>query len=318
MSDPKHKVLTPDEILALDAAGMRKYNKDLMRQFKNPDAPKVHQHFRSFQDLVRFAQEDAPHLSKAEQASRKAGDGGDFNDFHSFPEAVKVATSGWPEGTKRIKKVAATLTDKVLATIKVQDFTTDDEGVFLDTERYLDNDPDCLLKLEDTELEQHGANNIRIFMNCCVSGKVNHKVLAMRGAAVVALVEGLTLAGKQVELTVGANTANALEVTFVAKPLDEPLQMDQLAFSVASADMFRRFCFASWERVDDAALLRKVGIRASGGYGRVANCHHVHDFDVILTTLSGYGNADEFASVENAEAWVMDKLRMLGVQMEFD
>jgi hypothetical protein len=302
---------------ALGSEELRAKARAQAKQHKNPTAPKVLQQFRSLQDMMEFANGPCD-IEEYSQSSRKTARGGwegNFNDFKDWPSAMNAGRCGWPEGADNIKLLSGTLTDKVLAQIKVPELRHHDEGVALDVERYREGDPDCVMRWEEGEEVMRGQGQIRILVNVCVSAAVDSSVLQARGAAIVALTHALELVGKRVELTMAANTANNIETHFIAKAMEEPVQLDQLAFSAGSADMFRRFMFACWERISDKGVRRDTGI-PNGGYGMVRNAHHVDDYDVVLPTLVGYGDKDQFTDPKAAEAWVLLKLKELGVELE--
>jgi len=303
------KPITPEEAA--------KIAKKQAREHKGKTKAKLFQSFDSFQELVEFGKLNAKHRQADNRVSRQEGTGylANYFEFPSYEDACDKAASGWPGGTTRIKRISASLTEKVLATVKMQDFIYDDEGIFLDSERYAEGDPDCLMKLEEFECETRGADNIHIFMNAAASAVVDKAILANRGAAIVALTAGLSLAGKNVEVRVGCSNGT-IETIFTAKALGDPLQIDQLAISVACGDVFRRFAFAAWERCENEDILAEGGIRRGGGYGYPMNCYEVDNFDIVLPTMIGYGDKGQFESEETTEKWVYAKLKQLGVELD--
>lgn len=294
---------------------LRAEAKRMAAESTNQEAPKVFQTFPSLQAMMTYAEQQEPgDLPGEERSSRKRAEVG-FNDFPTWEAAVTAGRRGWPEGTDKIRTLSAVLTDKVLAQMRIPELTSHDEGLVLDVERYREGDPECLLRWEDSDDIMEGQGDVRILVNVCVSSMVSSEVLQGRGAAVVALVQALELAGKRVELTIAANVSDKIETQFIAKPMGEPLQLDQLAFSVASADMFRRFMFACWERAPKA-VRDAVGVYQFGSYGMPKNAHHTNGAQLILPTMIGYGARNEFLTPERTEQWVLDKLEELGVQVE--
>jgi len=158
---------------------------------------------------------------------------------------------------------------------------------------------------------------VRIVLNACVSWNVSPEVLQARGAAVAALASALELAGRRTEIVVAAAIdakvgKGHLETYFPAKREGEPLQLDQLAFSVASADVFRRLIFAAWETLP-STLRKKFGIRPGGGYGRVSELRHHGHANIVIG--SGLTERVAWTDASAARIWVLRQLEAQGVQL---
>ena len=156
---------------------------------------------------------------------------------------------------------------------------------------------------------------MRIVLNACVAAHVGTEVLQAKGAAVAALAQALERAGKRVEIVVAAAieavaTSSHLETYFPAKREDEPMQLDQLAFSVASGDIFRRFIFAAWETLP-ADIRTQFGIYPGGGYGHVAQLRHHGAVNVVV----GSGEGVAWTDAKAAREWVLEQLREQGVKL---
>jgi hypothetical protein len=281
-----------------------------MHTIKNPTVPKHRQQFRSFAEMLHFAHTAPTALTPAKQTSRDTSFRGTFHDFRTWEACYRAGGAGWPEMAAQVQRLVATVTEKVLAKMVIPDLAYHDEGLYLDGERYREGDPECLMKWVDTAGEVTGQQEFRIIANMCVSGSVENRVLQLRGAAIIALANALELVGRRVEVAIVANTADTIETSFIAKPFGEPCQIDQLAFSVASADMFRRCLFACWERAPED-LRQRVGAQKHGGYGMVRNAHYVDDTDLVLSTE--VGNGGHFQSPDAAVRWVLAQLEAQGV-----
>jgi hypothetical protein len=207
------------------------------------------QTFGSYYDLLDTAESGATDMQ--ERSSRKTN-ASDFNDAPTFEVALERAKLGWPENTARLRDLAATLTNDVMQHVAVTEFRRcEDDGIGVDLDSYIQGEPDCLLR--PYEVTPPGCESVRIVLNACVSWSVEPTVLQAKGAAVVALANALEQAGRRVEIIVAAaidakDGSNLhLETYFPAKPEGEPMQLDAMAFSVASGDVFRRMVFAAWE-----------------------------------------------------------------------
>ena len=190
---------------------------------------------------------------------------------------------------------------------------SEEDGVGVDVDSYLLGEPDCLLR--PVEVTPPGSESVRIVLNACVAWNVAPAILQAKGAAVVALASALEKAGRRVEIVVAAGidaklTCGHLETYFPAKQEDEPLQLDQLAFTVASADVFRRTIFAAWETLP-AEVRQDFGIFPRGGYGRVSELRHHGAANIVI----GSGAGVAWTSPQAARTWILHQLEAQGVQL---
>jgi len=237
-----------------------------------------------------------------------------FNDASTFEVALERAKRGWPENTARLRDLAASLTDDVMQRVPVTEFKrSEEDGVGVDVDSYLLGEPDCLLRPH--KVTPPGCESVRIVLNACVAWNVPPAILQAKGAAVVALASALEKAGRRVEIVVAAGidakfTSGHFETYFPAKREDEPLQLDQLAFTVASADVFRRMVFASWETLP-AEVRRDFGIFPNGGYGSVSELRQHGSANILV----GSGEGVAWTNAEAARKWVLQQLQQEGVQL---
>jgi hypothetical protein len=266
------------------------------------------QTFGSYYDLLDTAANGQCEMSQ--RSSRRTNNSG-FNDASSFEQALDRATYGWPENTRRLRELAASITDDVVQRVRITEFRrSEEDGIGVDLDCYLAGEPDCLLRLH--EQPAPGCESVRIVLNACAAAHVGTEMLQAKGAAVAALAQALERAGKRVEIVVAAAIdgvgSSHLETYFPAKREDEPMQLDQLAFSVASGDILRRFIFAEWETLP-ANIRERFGIYPGGGYGHVAQLRHPGGANVVV----GSGEGVSWTDARAARGWVLDQLKERGV-----
>jgi hypothetical protein len=267
------------------------------------------QGFRTFYDVLDTAQHGATDMT--ERSSRKINASG-FNDATTFGQALERARCGWPENTRRLQDLAASITDDIIQRVAVTEFKrSEEDGIGVDVDSYLMGEPDCLLR--PYEVTPPGSESVRIVLNACVSWDVEASVLQAKGAAVVALANALERAGRRVEIIVAAAISGMgyrshLETWFPAKQEGEPIQFDQLAFSVASADVFRRCVFACWETLP-ANVRQEFRIFRGGSYGAVAELRHQRGANIVV----GSGSGVAWTDASSARAWVLSQLQAQGV-----
>jgi hypothetical protein len=190
----------------------------------------------------------------------------------------------------------------------------EDDGIEVDLDGYIQGEPDCLLRPYEVTLP--GCESVRIVLNACVSWNVEPAVLQAKGAAVVALANALEQAGvgwrSSVAAAIDAKDGSCLhlETYFPVKREGEPLQLDQLAFAVASGDLFRRLVFAAWETLP--VLLRtRSGIYRNAGYGRVSELRHHGGANILI----GSGDAVAWTNPQAAREWVLRQLEAQDVTL---
>jgi hypothetical protein len=93
------------------------------------------QEFRDFYDLLDTEANGA--CDMPERSSRKINQS-DFNDASSFDVALERAKNGWPENTKRLRDLAASITDDVMQRVLVTEFRrSEEDGIGVDLDAYL-------------------------------------------------------------------------------------------------------------------------------------------------------------------------------------
>jgi hypothetical protein len=223
---------------------------------------------------------------------------------------MAIARKGWNEGRDRIKsesfKHNLDLGRMHRDYMPVHDTT----GESVDVGRYLENDPECMIALPDTQKQGRGRT-IEILYNlttCCnqcssltcfVENPPGHSV-TLRGLATMMLVHRLEEEGFMVELfgciAVRKGPRNNLSEHgyFCAFPIQragDVVDLDQTAFILMHPSAFRRLGLSVIENLFD------ITPKTSSEYG--AAIHAPADSDIYIPAQSV-----GFSTFEQAKEWV--------------
>lgn len=231
--------------------------------------------FESWSEFLAFGQ-DAPVAPQfigegKTQHSRKVEDTRyrQWYGSEDFPASLKLAEEGWDEGTAKVK--AAVLRDFTAVSDKIErpHYVYDVEGSDVDVARYLSGEPEVWLHEEVRITEGPGRRVFDLVVNCAVSSGVSAETIMQRGAAIVALIQAMELAGHGVSLTLQARIKSwASESGRIEVPLktaDQPVDLPRLAFALVHPSAFRRHIFAAMERLP---LTNELNVGPHGNYGQ--------------------------------------------------
>jgi len=188
----------------------------------------------------------------------------------TFAEALQMARHGWPEGTKKAKRLLDKLEVPVLQAnhdTTVHDVT----GAYVDVGTYVTGAPECMVDF------QPDTRPVR-FAHIVVGGNYNWRVdteaVMMRGVAIAAAIDALESRGVRCSVDVVTCTtaryldykSGALTTRLPVKEAHEPLNLDKLVFTVAHSGYCRRLIHAVYEQQSDEVRAR-FGINPVGVYG---------------------------------------------------
>ena len=189
----------------------------------------------------------------------------------SFKDACKLAREGWPEGADKINAQSKPIFNRISGMIERFDPYYTDEGSQLDVARYLDNEPECWVRMESVITQGPGLRLIRLVYNIGVSAGIESNVIQVRGSAVATLVECLEYAGHRVQVEIGFPVADrkggsvAVIVAVRVKDFDQPLDIPRFAYAVIHPSTFRRLGFSIMEQFP-YDVRQQLNVGTSYGY----------------------------------------------------
>lgn len=242
------------------------------------------------------------------RSSRETDGGHSWDLGASFAQAIKLARDGWAQGEEHVKKYSTALFDKLASRVEREYPVYDVEGAGIDIARYVDGEPECWQRMEPVVTEGSGRRIIRVVYCGSASCGISAETMLARGAAVVALVQLLEMAGHGVQVDVVFGISERAEYWISVKASDQPFDLGRVAFAVAHPAMFRRLGFSVMEK-SALPVQRMLGV--GSGYGSPGDAQDRGD--IYLPKM--YWGGSEWTSPGAAEAWVLAELKRQGVNL---
>ena len=249
---------------------------------KNGNYVSFTQHWSSWGDLLADAETGAKALVSEGNdhfMPVREGLGSDTFHFESHSTAQKAAYFGWAEGTQKLLSSVDAIADQIgdIAETISNHMLYDVAGELPDVGAYCAGVAEHMISWP----MDHASKPV-VRLAVCVSKpfSVTAEQSANWGVAIVALVDALELAGRDVELTLytaarcnagRSRTAQRLQYVTV-KPAGEHIDRDRLAYVLVSADMLRRTMLSALGHEDKHTY--------ESGYGVPI---HLSDFDNLST-----------------------------------
>ena len=258
---------------------------------------------QDFQAKCASAPPDGSYGASVDLGARVQKD--DWAGTKTIEEAFQQI-DGWEAGRAEVEKVRGALGDLVPSYSGALTFQTrlavagDEPDVGL----FLAGEPECMLEsyLERTPC---GSISVKVVFDCSVSGGFDSQSMVRRGAAAVAIVDALESAGLRVELDLIASAYSSGHIMIQTVPLKQAqdvIDLDRLAFWLASPAVLRRLTFRAMDHMPD--LERKP---FNSGYGRPLNEKQIKahvDADILLFGVCWSGSGD--AVIEHAKKILED------------
>ena len=174
----------------------------------------------------------------------------------------------------------------------------DVSGGFVDIDRFLMGDPECMVEswLDEDVLQ---GKALKVLVNITANANVSDEALIKRGGAVIAAVEAVLASGMNVELWVGeccrptgsGSSADRNVELVCLKEYNDFTDPDVLAYCLAHPSYLRRIVFFLNEQHPED-VRRKFGFNEHGGYGSAQNFPDevAEQFDLVIER---YQHGDE-------------------------
>lgn len=260
-------------------------------------------------------------VDKAESGSDPKGSSQTSDDHWagaSFKEAVTLGRTGWREARNKVNAILDPIREHLA---EVLDFTfvreLDMVGFEPNIDMYLSGELECMYD-DMPVLAPHKGKAMTLIVDSCITGSVPSEEVFKRGAAIIALVETMTLCGFELEvwgdISVESRTDRKRWTALIRlHRAGDPLDMDQLCFSIGHPAQLRRLCFAHMEA--ETPKIRKqfgFGTHYGSSYGSPCGIHDTAELVDASFTVS-WGNRQNQNMVDNPVQWVLDQLEVQGV-----
>lgn len=181
-------------------------------------------------------------------------------------EAMKLARTGWPEGTEKVYQALELIKAKVKPrTLMVETVYKHDGGAYVDVGRMLGGDPECFGTFQPPEAPRRP---LRLVVNYAKHNRLDDYAIVNWGAAVVALIDILETCGFRVECSIlhlvqSSYEKEKLGQLIKLKDFSQDVDLDRFSFCLAHPAFLRRITFAEEERYP-ARIRKEFGFE--GGY----------------------------------------------------
>ena len=236
----------------------------------------------------------------------------------SFEEAMKLAELGWAEGATKCKAMTDQLTVVLGSMVRVPEVVFDVTGDCMDMGAVMEGCPEHWMSDQESEEEvrdQSHGRMVRISVNVSAASNVPAEWMVNRAAAIAAFVEIAERSGRVAEIICCEGVDKGKHIwSYPAKRVDEPLQMDRLAFSCGHPSMLRRIAF-SLQETEPRSIRSRHGFEG-GCYGSPADLPKDHSLrgDIHFGELRRNDpNSECFSTLEGAEKRIKQLLKEQGI-----
>jgi hypothetical protein len=210
------------------------------------------------------------------QSGTYASEDDGFYGTTSFKQWAKLLTEGWEKGAKSAGELADELVPYLFGTKVVDQEFNDYEGDEVDVDRYLQNDPECMINYKETKVNG-GAKFLKIGINLSVNASVSSNALIWRGILVAALVDTLETHGYRLDVYGYDYTRGRQGDRLTIIPVkneNQPCDLERLASLIGHPSSLRRGVFSADEKLHKSLFAYYV----SGGYGGAISSYPVDSF----------------------------------------
>ena len=277
---------------------------------------KTKYHFREFDhwyEFVDFAEgaDDCPLANDPEFGRSSLEDpDGHWAGKLSWKECLKTARLGMPELYDMVEPLRKEIIDKLGNKIVRQEVDYDVTGAYVDVDRYLMGEPECMATFYEKVAISRFGTIVRLVVPIAASSGISPDQIKRRGGALMALVDGLEVAGHSCEIIVSEKISGSCrsdiikgrEVVIPVKRVGELMDISLLCYVLMHPSVLRRLIFAEQERmISDYRKGLGTGRHNYTGYGQP-------EHDSILKSDVPIAGAGEISSAKEAYDWVYKML----------
>lgn len=267
------------------------------------------QHWDSLESYLSHCASPIDYLD----VSTRDGKDAEHCGTETFAEALHLARSGWPEGSRLVRAQS----DKFRASVEHSQGISQGRivrsgfvGVAPNIPAYIAGRPDSMLAFHR---EPKNAPVVRVLVSIGATWDVSADSMRRRGAAVCALIDLLEQSGRRVEITMlSAVLGNAGKLsacyTVTLKHAQDALDLDRIAFALANPAMLRHITFAARDRAPRTTR-RELGCGEFGysmGTSTDAPLPMQSEYNLYVGPIVNLSDAA-------AERWLIQQLQNQGV-----
>ena len=239
----------------------------------------------------------------------------------TWDQTMKLARGGWHDARKRVDAVLEPVRERLA---EILDLTFERQYDMFGSEpcidRFIAGEMECMFEDFAVEAPTKGKA-MTVVIDAVVTGNVPAEEIFKRGAAVIALVETMTLLGYELEIWTDMSVERGDErwtgLCRVHRAGDN-IDMDQVVYAIGHPTNLRRLCFGIMEG-EPVDVRRKFGFGSpyGSGYGSPCGIHESAEMVDASFTIS-WGNRQAQQAVSDPVKWVLDQLAVQGVYNQAD
>ena len=229
----------------------------------------------------------------------------------NYQQAIDWAEKGWLEGLERIKAMTGALKklegDK--ADRHIPRFC--ESGDEVDIGRFVSGEPENMIDFDVVQVPAAGRV-VKLVVNISASCGVSADAMFRRGAAAVMLADLIEQSGLRSEIVVvsggtrSGQGPDGVDFRVTVKRADQPLELDRVAFMLASPAAFRRLMFRAYEQLTTEEFNKHIG----WAYTTPMNIKVEGEGNIEVDSLQ-YGFGNEIRSDADAVKFVEKMLASL-------
>lgn len=266
--------------------------------------------FESWGELLHFAETRETKCKNLSSREHTSDDG--WYGTSTFNKAIDLAQHGWPEGTERVAKLAATIADKITSLVERDITFMDTNGCAFDIGLVNMGVPECWANSYPVLQFGHGRKVLRCVFNVSALADVNEQTMIRKGATAAVLIQALEYSGFRCEVTLASGVEDTcgaackeIDTYTIIKPADQSLDIDRLVFALANPASHRRINFSVREGFWDFMECNQYG------YGKSKDV--ADKGDIYIQRSHGY--EEQWASEANCVKWILEELKKQGVKI---
>jgi len=258
--------------------------------------------YASLGGLIEDALKPAPSLYRRSSRGYSAG----FHSVPTFEEAASLAFN-WPEGVKRMSAIRAQISQGKQWRKTIYRRPNMPGSLMMGDYIQGHPEPYAAIRRKPENTNRKGKTPvIRVFVNLACSAGISNTSLEARGAAVLAMVDGIEAAGYSAEVVVGSNSQvgrNTYDYRITVKRAADKLNVNSVAFAMGNPDTFRRFIFGAREAEFGIQGATPIEWRDIPEDAIHIGCMNIE-----------YGH--KWTTPESSRAWVIEQLAAQGIAVE--
>jgi hypothetical protein len=225
-----------------------------------------------------------------------------------YAASLILLREGWTEGRERFVSGLSSLAPP---TIKTMQRRLDVAGAYPIAAMAAAGAMDCMVDLGETIIQRP---NLKMVVGVSAGGGIDAKCITNRGIAIASLIDAIETSGTRLELIAERRATSGrwdLRHSITVKELDQPLELDRLAYVLAHPSMLRRTLGRIEEQVTTPLWNEQ-------GYGMPTAALSSDWPDAVMLPSMSLAESARYSTPQSALASVLRVARAAGIEIATD